>query len=402
MLKYLTRLLFLTLLTSCVVVMAASLLLLSQCRGRVRAVEEVVEASHGRCSPLPLPAYFACVVVVVTVFGFGCVGRKVTGLLLAAVSLVAMVVAVVVVVNQHCTEDDDGDESVQQALVEKLDKCGLYVADNSSSSGVELYPVQQLLHRYEFLTDTQLLATCRHTASSVHTLCRQYLPPDQSITQDDRDPGQSAGRREGVEGRSIPDEGVYGSMNQTGVEVCAREVSRFLHALCMRDTEISFPFLLTLPIFYTGVGVALIFIKHADLRAKATSPSTTTAATPRCSVGTNTERTRCLGCPETGGRRRTVSRWLSSVCVSHPLCLTCLLGGASRCSCRSSPSASPSPVPRPSSRLSFQLRQMRKGEVGEVEVGEGEGGEEEASLHMLRTCSALEPHEGLRLIEECV
>ncbi|KAK7090284.1 hypothetical protein V1264_010099 [Littorina saxatilis] len=339
LLTYLTRLLFVTIVLSCCVIFCVSLLLLVQCRHAVTPMEGLVEESHGQCSTLGIPAYYTCLVLLIAVFGFGCVGRRVSGLLLVAVSVVAMVIAVVVVVTQDCSQDVS---AVLDSLVAKLAHCGLYSSATNRTSVAWMYPAQ--FQRFDFLSDSSVLAACRDTAVGFNSLCGQHI--DVHITMSQRH-----------------------KINHTGLQLCARNMTDTLHALCMQDSEVGFPILLSAPVFFIVIGAGLVYIKHKEERRRLK------AGVSISSVGTSTERGAASSHPSSG--RHVLSAWLTSLCTANSLCFTCLLRG-NQCPCCSSlsPSTTTTIVNHASpSRVSFNLTEMGRNdddnEQEEVEVEQG-------------------------------
>ena len=549
LLKYVTRLLFVALVTSSLAVLAASLLLLARCRRAVREVEAVLAASAsvGTCGALGGPAYLACLVLLVAVFGLGCVGRRVSGALLLLLSAMAAVVGVVLLGTQDC----DGDAgAVRAALALRMQHCGFYRPSSSSSSPSSALPnssgdssgdaegesgtaVPVGARRSDVLqhgaTTTTTLVGCSDAADSVRILCSkhlaaaeqhlevseqhlsatgqhlpaseqhltatgQHLPAseqhlaaskqhlaatDQHLTATGQHllaseqhltgtgqhlpatgehlspSGQNAaasGHRRpetaqrltdtaelqlaaSVGQRPLPASGKHAvpatteehrppdpapppapgterqplppALNHSGLELCARRASDALRALCQQDSELSLPLLLTLPVFYAGVGLGLVYLKHADdrRRRQGRRGSSGTGKRAVSSVGTNTARSPSAAASASASaslleasrrQRRALSACLTA------LCLTCWLPG-NRCCCRcgsccgssSAPSFSSSSF---SSAGALQMQLMRQGQGAETAAGSSSGRVIVRSHHH----SEPDPHEEACLMDECV
>lgn len=338
-LTYLTRLLFLSIVLSCVVVFVVSILILAHCRRTVEPIEDLTGSSDGQCTSLGIPAYFACVILVIAVFGFGCVGRKVTGGLLVAVSALAMAAAIVVVVKQECgTEESYKD--LLHTLFAILDECTVKVYSSKD--------YDNWLHSRELSNQKPEDFDCGDAFKNLDIVC----------------PGH------GFSPKS--------SHNQTEVESCVQHVSETLYSLCLKDGEITVPILLTLPIFYIGIGVGLVYITHVHA-----STSSKESRGPKChSVSTNTDWD--ISPTKSSGPLGAMlcHKCLSWLCFRNSLCLNCALrGNDSRC-------CLPRSRPCTQSRLSFQMKQLSHEE------------DEEEAKGILRSHSPPEHVEDAHLVDE--
>lgn len=342
-LKYLTRLLFIAILLSCLVIIITSVLTLVNCRQASRAIEGLIDSSDGHCTSLGLPAYFACVLLLFSVFGFGCLGRRVTGIVLVLVSLAEMALAVVMTLREDCPLPDADATAARLNLT--LQQCGLLLPSPNGSvthvfSEEHVLLQQQLSHSH----DTQ----CLEMASNFHRLC-------------------------GVPSPSTPTPVV---VNKTVIRHCAGDMADKLYSLCTQDSDVVVPILLTVPIFYVGVAVALIYIKHVD------SYHQSLGEARAITVGTNTDGGGGGGANSSGAASPCVvcSRSVSSLCMDNLLCLECAVRGR-QCTCwRKNKPTLPS-------RLSFQLKDV--------------AGEDEVRRSILRTSSHGQQDDP-NIIEDCV
>ncbi|XP_025080100.1 uncharacterized protein LOC112555798 [Pomacea canaliculata] len=172
-LKYLTRLLFIAILLSCLVIIITSVLTLVNCRQASRAIEGLIDSSDGHCTSLGLPAYFACVLLLFSVFGFGCLGRRVTGIVLVLVSLAEMALAVVMTLREDCPLPDADATAARLNLT--LQQCGLLLPSPNGSvthvfSEEHVLLQQQLSHSH----DTQCLEMA--STSTASAACLPHPP----------------------------------------------------------------------------------------------------------------------------------------------------------------------------------------------------------------------------------
>nr|KAG5697674.1 hypothetical protein BaRGS_000559 [Batillaria attramentaria] len=351
-LTYLTRLLFVSIVLSCIAVFVVSILILAHCRHTVEPIEDLTGSSDGQCTSLGIPAYFACVILVIAVFGFGCVGRKVTGGMLVVVSALAMVVAVVVVLKQECGSDESS-RHLTFSVYSILEGCGrgghtdVYDSPEYESW---LRARGRLGHKPDVLDCTQALQNLGKLCPRFSSTVRDY--------------------------------------NETGADSCVQHVRDTLYSLCLKDGEITVPILITLPIFYIGIGVGLVYVKHVD---SSSSSDGGDGSSKSHTVSTNTDTD--ASTTTTAKRRGPVGpklfhECLSWLCFRNSLCFHCMVKGngsrsGSPCGCLPT-SRRRTPMP---SRLSFQLKELSRDD-------------EEAAQGILRTDSPPEHHDDVRVTDE--
>lgn len=312
-LKYLTRLLFMSIVLSCLVIIIISILILVHCRQASGPIEDLMSSLNGQCANLGIPAYFCCVVFFFTVFGFGCLGRKVTGIVLMVVSVSEIVLAAVIAVGQECTRRDLGNVTWQ--LSTAMDHCGFLEVRTAVHSVLQ--------KKKENLSENHVVDVssnhCMEIAANVRVVCGVQLGP------------------------------ILAAVNGSMVEMCAGGVVDKLYSLCMQDIEIVVPILVSVPVFYIGMAAGLMYIKHVDSLEASKGHFQT--------VGTNTDSLQNSTHEEgdhSHGRRCRCSQFLSVADVlslkcaaRHQLCpLPCLSRKKDKLQ----------------SRYSFSLQQMNAGD----------------------------------------
>ncbi|XP_064615602.1 uncharacterized protein LOC135479638 [Liolophura sinensis] len=94
--RYATRILFILLLASGAVLISCGVTLLVTCRAKVTKETCRIVLNDEQCSYLAVSAYFGCVLILATVFGFGCVGRKAMAVMLLPLLLGELVFGIYV------------------------------------------------------------------------------------------------------------------------------------------------------------------------------------------------------------------------------------------------------------------------------------------------------------------
>jgi hypothetical protein len=359
-------------------------------------MEEVVQCHHGHCSSHSLPAYYVLLVLFVTIFGLSCVGRRVTGALLVAVSLVAVVVAAVAAATQDCLDDA---VVVEESIAHRLQQCGLFVvghpaaATNGATTGHRhsnntsalrdsaagkaggdhesmdaAFPVQ--FHRFHEQPASPHTQHCKELATNFDALCNASVTTGSHVTN-------------------------------ALLGVCARHVTGKLRELCAQDREVVQPVLLTVPFFYVFIGVGYIVIKHTDNKlaaqrsktVKTRSQGTNTAtkklphSNSNASAASTSSSSLSSSSANTGPAcRRLLASCLQALFTRWPCCLTCLLHGHQSAGCCSRRSRS------------GQSRQSYTHAAGPCEHGEND-----EALHMpLRTSLSSDRYDRRYLMEQCV
>lgn len=164
--RYATRILFVLLLATGAVLISCGVTLLVTCREKVTKETCGIVLYNEQCSDLAVSAYFGCVLILATVFGFGCVGRKAMAVMLMPLLLGELVFGIYILM----IEKPSIDSAVLTDLSSRKSQCFSLSGNTTTVHDVSTVAITDPFQCWQERTTN--MASCKDLWLSLGTECR--------------------------------------------------------------------------------------------------------------------------------------------------------------------------------------------------------------------------------------